>query len=326
MPYSVASGLLQQCTGISVSAGTLWNWVQEYGNLAKSRLDQQLEQYLHGESLPVESLDAVTAALSLALSADGVMVPFRPQPRTPKGQTQWREIKVGLLVRLGHRITRAGQQITRLCRRRLVAVLGDIDAFMPRLQLEAQLQSYTSAPQVIWLSDGGRGFWRIYHQCFAHCALGILDFYHAAGHLWRATIALFGDHSADALYWFKRWRSLLRHGQHRTVLNSLSQLADSPLLQGADLDTLRQVRAYFHSHQLHIRYRYFKHQQCPLGSGMIESACKWLIQQRFKGVGMRWSEDGFNHLLHLRLDFVNGRFDSLFPHVSTRSLDPSHNS
>ncbi len=49
----------------------------------------------------------------------------------------------------------------------------------------------------------------------------------------------------------------------------------------------------------------------PLGSGMVESACKWLIQQRFKGVGMRWSENGFNHLLHLRLAWVNGRFDQL---------------
>ncbi|MUL39273.1 hypothetical protein BWI75_24000 [Gloeocapsopsis sp. AAB1 = 1H9] len=42
----------------------------------------------------------------------------------------------------------------------------------------------------------------------------------------------------------------------------------------------------------------------PIGSGMVESACKWLIQQRFKGVGMRWSEDGFNHLLHLRLAWL----------------------
>ncbi|UJB73355.1 hypothetical protein HRE53_32595 (plasmid) [Acaryochloris sp. 'Moss Beach'] len=54
----------------------------------------------------------------------------------------------------------------------------------------------------------------------------------------------------------------------------------------------------------------FEKDQCPLGSGMIESACKWLIQQRFKGVGMRWSEDGFNHLLHLRLDWVNQHFDT----------------
>jgi transposase len=45
---------------------------------------------------------------------------------------------------------------------------------------------------------------------------------------------------------------------------------------------------------------------------VVESACKWLIQQRFKGVGMRWSEDGFTHLLHLRLAWVNGRFETLF--------------
>ena len=50
----------------------------------------------------------------------------------------------------------------------------------------------------------------------------------------------------------------------------------------------------------------------PLGSGMVESACKWLIQQRVKGVGMRWSEDGFTHLLHRRLAWGNGSFEALF--------------
>ena len=50
----------------------------------------------------------------------------------------------------------------------------------------------------------------------------------------------------------------------------------------------------------------------PLGSGMVESACTWLMQQRFKGVGMRWSEDGFNPLLPLRLAWVNGSFEVLF--------------
>jgi hypothetical protein len=27
---------------------------------------------------------------------------------------------------------------------------------------------------------------------------------------------------------------------------------------------------------------------------------------------MRWSEDGFNHLLHLRLAWVNSSFESMF--------------
>ena len=77
-------------------------------------------------------------------------------------------------------------------------------------------------------------------------------------------------------------------------------------------DTLRTGYAYLERHRDHIDYEGYKELGLPLGSGMVERACKWLIQQRFKGVGMRWSEDGFNHLLHLRLAWVNGSFETLF--------------
>jgi hypothetical protein len=56
----------------------------------------------------------------------------------------------------------------------------------------------------------------------------------------------------------------------------------------------------------------YKELDLPLESRMVKSAGKWRIQQRFKGVGMRWSEDGFNHLVRLRLALVNGRFEALF--------------
>ena len=75
---------------------------------------------------------------------------------------------------------------------------------------------------------------------------------------------------------------------------------------------LRNLYEYLDTHKHHIQYEKFRELGLPIGSGMVESACKWLIQQRFKGVGMRWSETGFNHLLHLRLAWVNGRFEELF--------------
>jgi hypothetical protein len=78
---------------------------------------------------------------------------------------------------------------------------------------------------------------------------------------------------------------------------------------------LTRLSAYLERHREHIDYQRYKELGLPTGSGMVESTCKWLIQQRFKGVGMRWSENGFTHLLHLRLCWVNGRFDSLFPGV-----------
>jgi hypothetical protein len=45
MPYDLSSWLLQQCTGITVSASTLWNWVEQYGASSKSRLEAQLQSY-----------------------------------------------------------------------------------------------------------------------------------------------------------------------------------------------------------------------------------------------------------------------------------------
>lgn len=238
MPYELSSWMLHLCTGITVSASTLWTWVVHYGQQSQSRLKQRLEQFLRGVCLSPESLDEMTSMLRLAIAADGVMVPFRPNPKTTKGKTRWREVKVGLFTRLGQHLTRSRKQVTRLCHRRLVAVLGDIDTFIPLMQMEAQRQSVDAGPKVVWLSDGGRGFWRVYRQCFAHCAMGILDFYHAAGHLWRATAALFDCRSPEAKHWFKKWRSLLRHGQHHAVLKSLTALVNTDILQGKELESL----------------------------------------------------------------------------------------
>jgi hypothetical protein len=316
MPYELAGWMLSQWNGLSVSTTSLWTWVQQRGQQVQAELIEQLQAQADGTEVTPESLEATLAALPLAIGADGVMVPFRPTPKTAKGKIQWREVKVGILARLGTRLTRSGVEVPKLLHRRLVAVLGDIDQFIPPLQLEAQRQAFESAPQVVWLSDGGRGFWRVYRTCFRHCAVAVLDFFHAAGHLARATQALFGEkHSAQARAWFRRCRHLLRHGQTRDVLRTLTGLLNSGLFSGAALATLIQVQSYFQRHYRHMQYQQFAQQQIPLGSGMVESACKWLIQQRFKGVGMRWSEDGFNHLLLLRLAWVNQRFETLFPQV-----------
>ena len=55
------------------------------------------------------------------------------------------------------------------------------------------------APLVTWISDGARGFWRLFQELFApKGAVGILDFYHAAQHLWQAAIAYQDGNPAHA--------------------------------------------------------------------------------------------------------------------------------
>jgi hypothetical protein len=82
----------------------------------------QIIAQAEGQPVAPESLSAMLAALPLAIAADGVMVPDSPVANTLKGKTQWQEIKIALLTRLGFRINRAGATVPQRLNRRLVAV------------------------------------------------------------------------------------------------------------------------------------------------------------------------------------------------------------
>ncbi len=312
VPFATAARLLGWYSGGTVSPQAVWGWVQAAGQRAMQTLQEHLQALAHGD-LPVpEALAADLAAAPLVLGADGVMVPFRPTGGQPTGKTRWQEIKVGVLARLGQHRTRTGKVVTRLYHRRLVAVLGDVDALKPRLWLEAVRQGIRQAPQVVWLSDGARGLWRLYEERFAAHAVGILDFYHAVQYLWKGTAAWLDGRTTQARRWFGWARHRLRHGQPDGVMADLVEALEVEGLPDSARDTVMALYAYLERHRDHIDYAHYKDLGLPIGSGMVESACKWLIQQRFKGVGMRWSETGFHHLLHLRLAWVNGRFEALF--------------
>lgn len=313
VPFEIAAVLFELLAGIKVEGKSIWSWVQQSGQRAVTRLETQLEALPRGNLPDEEAMTATTKSLPLLLGADGVMAPFRPQAGSAKGKTVWREVKVGILVRLGQRLTKTGQQVTQLTQRRLVAVLGDIDELSPRLWFEAVRQGVLSSQRVVWLSDGGRGFWRLFESRFARYATGILDFYHAAQNLWKGSKAWLDGRTHHARDWFRMARRLLRRGQANEVLADIEAALALDGLPASAYQTLTNLYHYLDKHRDHIDYAKFKELGLPIGSGMVESACKWLIQQRFKGVGMRWSEDGFNHLLHLRLAWVNGRFDDLFP-------------
>ncbi|HEY9639741.1 MAG TPA: ISKra4 family transposase [Coleofasciculaceae cyanobacterium] len=321
VPFEIAVSLLKQLSGVSVSDATLWQWVQHYGQAGMSQEQAQLSAWEAGEHPPVEAIAAQTAALPLLIGADGVTVPFRPHPRSNKGKIVFQEIKVALLSRLGHRFNRSGEPVTQLMQRRLVAVRGSIYDLQVRLQIEAHRQGMATAPQVVWISDGARGFWCLFERCFASVAVGILDFYHACEHL-NAAAQAYGKTlpNRTATEWFERLRHQLRHGYVHHILKEFETLLRYPSTPASAKTTLQQVRSYLTTHLQHLQYRQFKKLGLPIGSGMVESACKWLISQRFKGTGMRWSEAGFDHLLYLRLAWVNHRFDPLF---AKHSLSPT---
>ena len=202
VPFATAAWFLGWYCGSVVSPRAVWCWVQTAGRQAMAHLQADVDPVAHGDDPPPEPLTATQAALPLALGADRVMVPVRPAAGAPHGKIRWREVKVGVLARLGQHRTRTGPVVTRLTQRRLVAVLGDIDAFKPRFWCEALRQGIRQAPQVIWLSDGGRGLWRLCDECVAGAATGILDLYHVAQNLWKSAAAWLDGRTSQARRWF----------------------------------------------------------------------------------------------------------------------------
>jgi hypothetical protein len=312
VPFATAARWLGWSCGSVGSPRAVWCWVQAAGRHAMQSLQEALDAVARGHGPPRAPRAAALATLPWALGADGVLVPLRPAAGTPTGQIRWRAVQVGVLARLGQHRTRRGPSVTRLPHRRLGTVLGDMEARRPRLWGEAARQGILHAPHVVWRSDGGRGVWRLCEERCARHARGIVDFYHAAQQRWKGAAAWWDGRTTRARRWFVWARHRLRHGMPEGVLADLADALDVEGLPATARDTLRTVYASLERHREPIDYATDKALGLPLGSGMVERACTWLIPQRFKGVGMRWSEDGFNHLLHLRLAWVNGRFEALF--------------
>jgi hypothetical protein len=158
-----------------------------------------------------------------------------------------------------------------------------------------------------------------FDERFRAYAIGVLDFYHAAQNLWSGVKVWLDGRTYHAKSWLTDARHRLRHGQANAVLNDIQAALLVPGLPDSTQEALTKLYNYLDKHRDHIQYDKLKELELPIGSGLVESTCKWLFQQRFKGVGMRWSDDGFNYLLHLRLAWVNGRFDAFFSSPSPKS-------
>ena len=55
----------------------------------------------------------------------------------------------------------------------------------------------------------------------------------------------------------------------------------------------------------------------PIGSGVIEGACRSFVKDRMELAGMRWSEIGAEKMLELRSKKVNGKWDNFWQYFVT---------
>ncbi|HET8628997.1 MAG TPA: hypothetical protein VFL91_16365 [Thermomicrobiales bacterium] len=71
--------------------------------------------------------------------------------------------------------------------------------------------------------------------------------------------------------------------------------------------------AYFAANAARMDYAAFRAAGYPVGSGMVESACKRLIGARAEQAGMGWTRAGAQAVLSLRAELLSDRWDQSWP-------------
>ena len=75
---------------------------------------------------------------------------------------------------------------------------------------------------------------------------------------------------------------------------------------------MREVIGYFDGNRSRMRYDEYLAAGYPIGSGVIEGACRHLVKDRLERTGMRWIPDGAQAMLDLRATYLNGEWDEFW--------------
>ena len=159
----------------------------------------------------------------------------------------------------------------------------------------------------IFLSDGSPWL-RSVHDNYYPFAIMILDIYHALEHLTEIMQLLGYKEKTDG--WaecFRRWKRMFKEGRAEAVVRE----AEKKAAHSKHAEEIGRKLQYFRDNFDRMKYDEYILNGWFIGSGVVESGCKCVVQQRLDLSGMHWSLQGAEALLPIRTLFRSGRLDEL---------------
>lgn len=137
----------------------------------------------------------------------------------------------------------------------------------------------------------------------------ILDLLHAAGYLWQA-VHLFHQPGTDQAEKLMKVCLLgLLEGQVQPVIEWLTEEAKNASLPAQAHAQLARIGAYFQRHRHRVHYDRYLAAGYPIASGVIEGACRHVVNDRLERTGMNWTLPGAQAMLALRCVAINDQWD-----------------
>jgi len=260
-----------------------------------------------------ERLKVPASAVTVAVSLDGVMTPMKDASRSAKREATYAQGK--------HRQGPAGYQEagcatlsfydaegTRLSSLRMARMPEEKKATLKTMLAHELDEVLRQRPglQLVKLADGAKDNWRYLSEALP-AGTEVVDFYHVAEHLKDAFDAAYGENTPRARARFETYRHVLLEDPQgvEKVIRTLVYLRGCHPNRKA----LSLAVGYFRRHRARMRYATVRGAGLPIGSGVVEAACKTLVAQRLKRSGMRWREAGGQAILTLRSLLQSERFE-----------------
>jgi hypothetical protein len=233
---------------------------------------------------------------SLLLSVDGAMIPLV--------HGQWTEVRTLAVGEVQPPHITADGPVVHTTNLSYFSRRTDSTTFGELATLELHRRGLDGARRVGAVLDGA-----VWCQSFVDLhypeAVRILDFAHAAEYLTviAQTTGVNGPllspaELAELRHALKQDGPAVVMPQVRTLVATQPSTAE-----------LASCLAYLESREAQMQYPHFIAEGWPIGSGMVESANKLVVEDRLKGAGMHWAEANVNPLLALRNAVCNDRWD-----------------
>ena len=288
--YGQASRKLKNLSGVEVSASTLQRHVVRIGGEI-----QAFERADAEASLPAERV---------LLGIDGTGVPMAAREvegvagKQADGTAKTREAKAvvcravdSLDPKTGEprKDRNSGAAGVRIDSARSVNGVSRASEFATRLVQFLHRNGVLAAEEVVVLSDGAPWIRTVCEEILpGRKTTFILDLHHALEYASDAVQAAASDEGRREA-WMDWIRKQLDAGRVDWVVAALKR--------HRRFEAVAACIRYCEANMDRMRYDLCRRRGLPVGSGIVESACKRIVGSRLKGAGRRWSKAGANAVL-----------------------------
>ena len=152
----------------------------------------------------------------------------------------------------------------------------------------------------------------------------VVDFIHVAQYVWGAALAFFPDDRTHQDRWVRTHLLEILRGKASAVAGGLRRSATRRAMAPADRQPVDDCADYLLNNAPYLRYDQALAEGLPIASGVVEGACRHLVNDRMNLTGARWSLEGAEAVLRLRALRSSHDFDEYWAFHERQEYERNH--